>query len=85
MARLGPVEIQEGCEGQTPRAPRHLAFVRYLKGAPRREAAIKPAARRTCAKFAWRHEADMNRVWGRRPQETFYHSEFYDLSCGSPA
>ncbi len=68
---LGPVEIQEGCEGQTPRAPRHLAFLHYLTEAPRREAAIKPASRRTCDKFECWHEADMNGVWAPQPQETF--------------
>ncbi len=58
-------------EGQTPRAPRHLGFVYDLDDVPCREAAIEPAARRTCPKFALKHEADINGVWGPRPQENF--------------
>ncbi len=47
----------------------------YLDDVSCREAAIKPAARRTCDKFEWWHDVDMNGVWGRRPQETFYNSQ----------
>ncbi len=68
------MRFEKGCEGQTPRAPRHLVVVQYLDVVLRREAAIKPAALRPCAKFEWIHDVDIDRVWGPRPQEIFYNS-----------
>ncbi len=71
----GLLRFKKKFEGQTPRAPRHVGLVRYLDDGPCREAAIKPAVRRTCDKFARVHEADMNGVWGPRPQENLYTSD----------
>jgi hypothetical protein len=60
--------------GQTPRAPRHLASRMISEDRACREAPIKPAAHRTCPQFELKREADMNGVWGPRPQKTYYNS-----------
>ncbi len=75
---MGLLRFEKECEGQTPRAPRHLAFVHYLDDVPCREAAITPAALRPRAKFEWIRDGDINGVWGagwtHGAQETFYNS-----------
>ncbi len=65
----GPVEIAEEMRGVNPSRAPSFVVVHYLDDVPCRAAAKKSAACRTCLKVEWKHEADMNGVWGPWPQE----------------